>query len=535
MPEKTGPADWRKADQRPAGLRRGEQELEDVWSSAASARTVSREALEEAAAIPEVREPVTAKQWAKRGALAAGLVGAVAAAFLVISGWNSRRAMQKALDRALTAVAGDAEERNLRRETVAEVHRAAGEFCLRRDKPTAAEEAQKHFWEARSQLLKADPTPERDALLIDLALAQADLGGDESDVKKGKRIPWNKAQEDVRQTLELIRLNAPKQEAGHDAIVEGLRAVARKLIVKGQAPAAAVLAIQLNPVPRRTEPPAPAPDPMDPPKELPVPQVPQVPSATLDWPESVAVVGWELLRAGQKAEAERLADYGLAFYVSPEQDPLALPPPPVAPTLVALCLSLDNKRDPPRSAPDATAGGQALAEALAGNADKARGLLEKMSKASPLRLRALVNVAAEALDGKAADTPDLDAALAQAEADARTRRFAYWPVYRLIQSAARAGAAEEKVQRLSDLLNNTPLSGRGHLEQLRARLAGAKQKADEAWLDPLKNTSAEGLAREAFARHNARYDSGTAKQVDGWEEPLRPFGHVGFALGLQDK
>ena len=52
---------------------------------------------------------------------------------------------------------------------------------------------------------------------------------------------------------------------------------------------------------------------------------------------------------------------------------------------------------------------------------------------------------------------------------------------------------------------------------------------------PARNCSIVALAWMALARHNARHDSGTAKAVEGWEEPYKTMGLAGLALGLQDR
>jgi hypothetical protein len=51
-----------------------------------------------------------------------------------------------------------------------------------------------------------------------------------------------------------------------------------------------------------------------------------------------------------------------------------------------------------------------------------------------------------------------------------------------------------------------------------------------------KNAPAHAVAREAVARHNARYAGMRVKAVDAWPETAyRPFGYVGVALGIQDR
>src|SRR5262249_28339400 len=147
------------------------------------------------------------------------------------------------------------------------------------------------FQHARQALTLARSS-ERDLMLIDLALAQVDLGGDKEEADKKMALDWTKTLEGIRQTLELV--TAP------EARWDGARAVARKLIAKGQAKGAQTLAGKLAQV----KSPADSDD---------------VNTAA----ELQAVVALELLRADHKPEAQVLADSALAA-----SKPVAVPPQP---------------------------------------------------------------------------------------------------------------------------------------------------------------------------------------------------------------
>src|SRR5262249_2762818 len=112
-----------------------------------------------------------------------------------------------------------------------EVNRAAGEYWLLADRSESAEEAQKAFVKARSELARVTANDgkaviESGLLLIDLALAQVDLGGNDKQITKGRRLKWDAVQNEVRQTLDSIRAK--------EARMEGLRQVSRKLITRGE-------------------------------------------------------------------------------------------------------------------------------------------------------------------------------------------------------------------------------------------------------------------------------------------------------------
>ena len=100
--EKQGPKDWRKVDaRRPVGAR---PEIgpapEGTWD-ARSVGTVSREALEEAEAIPQVKKRLTWQQWTKRAVAAAAVLAVVGLATWTIFGWRAQAQQTRMLALAL--------------------------------------------------------------------------------------------------------------------------------------------------------------------------------------------------------------------------------------------------------------------------------------------------------------------------------------------------------------------------------------------------------------------------------------------------
>src|SRR5437763_1401232 len=144
-------------------------------------------------------------------------------------------------------------------------------------------------------------------MLIELALAQVDLGGDAGQVSEGKRLAWPDVRKEVVVTLSAI--------GDLDARAEGLRRVTRKLIEKGQVGLAEELAEQLS-----------------------------------DGPGLFAVVGLEFQRAGQEARVQKLLRQVVAQLVAarPKQN---VPPPlavKVTPELVTFLEIWDQAKELPK-------------------------------------------------------------------------------------------------------------------------------------------------------------------------------------------
>jgi hypothetical protein len=504
--EKTQPKDWRKMDRRlPAAARSDVPVPEGAWDTASIG--VSRQALVEAQAIPQVRQRLTVGQWIRRGtAAAAGILVLGAAVWMVVHSLalsRQSRALAKALQYLEPAD-------KLSSEAAAEIHRGAGEYYLRTSRASALQ-ARDHFQQARAAILQANvETVEREAFLIDLALAQIDLGGDKPDVENGTRLPWEEANKELRQTWQNL--------TSADGRAEALRPVTRKLLAKNQggfAPALAAL----------------------------------FPDESSDL---LAVVGLEMLRAKQEQLAEMLAAQALQNLAPPvqpqagEAKPPATAPAP-APSLIALWLAL-GKPDQTAAASPAPEGNKEPSSAiLIGNVkglvyqrklDQARERLRSVTRPED-RFPALLALAtaAEDCDQAAAVRPELEEAFSLVEGELKSKAVPPWQLVRLARAGVKAGLAE-RVQAAARVVADPGPRGRMQLEVLRGRLEANKDRTDDSWMQIVDaKTPAYPNALELLARHNARYGAGAAMQkaVESWEEKLQPFGYLGLALGLQDR
>jgi tetratricopeptide (TPR) repeat protein len=496
--------DWRTVDSRlPSGARQSaEPAPEGAWDARAVG-TVSRQALLEAQALPQVKKRLTWLQWTKRGLTAAAVLAVVGLAAWFIRTSLARYREEQALAKALDYLQN---KDKLTPEVVAELHGAVGEYYIRANK---RDDARNHFQEARAELSQAGNVPptERDLALTDLALSQIELGGDRAEVERGYRLSWDDAHKEVRQSLQYVQSREGRAEA--------LRRVTRKLLGKGQGARAPALG-SLFPE---------------------------------DAPELLALIGLEMLRAKQDKEALMLAGQAQQLLPPPppkrEGEELRIVPPPAS--LVALWMALgksDNARAltvPPEGAkgPEATPAPALVAAtaegmALQGNIEQARASLRNVSPIE--HLLGLLAVAEVAIDNgqTQAAVSDLEEALNLAEGDWQGKGPSPWLLYRLVRLGAEAGLFE-RMQATARLIPDASLRGRARLEILRWRLAQSKAMADLSWADAIdKPTAARSLAALALARHNAGYDRGTAQMVDGWEEAHRPFGYIGVALGIQD-
>jgi hypothetical protein len=504
LPVKNEPKDWRKVSTRGSGFLRDQAPApEGAWGST-GAGAVSRQALEEAQAIPIDRELLTWQQWARRGTAAVvALVLVGGASWWGIGYWNLSRQRQ-ALSRALEFVDTD---KKLSPDAAAEIHRAAGEYLLRAGQ---ADKARERLQKARA-LLAADqvPSSEWDAVLIDVAVTQVDLGGEKTDVDSGARVSWDEVEKEIRQTLAQLR--------SREARLEAVREVNQKLIAKNQGLRAAGIIHRLN-----------LPD---------------------EAAELLALVGLELLRAKETKAAQTLAEQAQALVLAPPAAPADGKPPkrPVPPaTLLALWLALNRPEQARALAAEPGAGPEPDPAVRIGYAEglARQGHQEAARKYASLpglpqgRVQALIAVAGVALENGQTEAArqDLEAAANLIDAELRGRALSPWVFLRLNRLAVQANLGE-RVQPLSGSIPDPALRGRAQLEILRGRLRSCRTQAEEAWAQAVeKESPAHALALEAIARHNARHaGAGVQKSVDGWEpDRVRPFGYIGVALGLQD-
>ena len=485
-PAKKDPTNWRKVDNSlPSGARRAEEKApEGAWGSAAAGARVSREALQEAGAVPQARAQLTAGQRVVRYTTWAGVGVFVAViASLGYLKWTEVRET-KSLDGALAYAASDSGKAELGRDGRAAVHRLAGEYYLRKRDADGTKSAHDQFGKGLGLLgPAAEGGSERDALLQDLALAEVDLGGPPRDVDAGLKVNWDDVQKELHAALRDMRAS--------EARLEALRAVARRLAAAGQAERATALVSSLYP------------------------------SANAERAEALGAVGLELRAAHVPGLPEKVADQLEQMYAA-EKDRPAL-----APAATALLAALG--REPPEpgkkgskwEVDDKVNGPLGRAEGLAraGKWGDARSAADAL--ASPeAQLRAYVALAAAALEDKTAGPSDATTAMQKAP---NAPKASPWLLLRLARIGAKAGVAPDSVRSVADLIRDPDLRGRAQLTALEAQLAQTKQAADPKVLDAVDaaTLSARPGARK-WARHNSRYSSGTAGVIKGWDAPIGP-------------
>jgi signal transduction histidine kinase len=495
--------DWRSAgSDRPIGARRDtEPAPEGVWST--TERTyVSGEALEEADALPVRRAPTPPRVWVYRGLATVAVAGLLVAGTMFILDWLAGKRQAKLLNRALVAVSPN--EGVLKGADGAAVHFAAGLYYLRSNETDsiAPEKgdagARNQFALARGRLaLAASQNPEADALLMELALAQIDLRGDEAQVNDGKRLTWSDTSKEVGQTLRAI--------VRPEARAEALRRAARKLIEAGQGNLAEDLAREVN------------------------------------GPTAYAVVGLEYLRAGDDALTRKLLDQVLTQWstIKPKKDAKKAPPPPLTEALVTFLVAQGKGKEIPEvkqsDLKDLVEVGRIAGKAWSGQIEAARAEALKL-KFVVLRFQALVAVAGARGD-ESAIRATAEAAVALAEAGLDRQPAPPWSVVRLVGIGQKVGIDGERLKALAERLGNADRGLRGwvQLQVVRDQLTQTAGPADEALVNGVDtNTLSQGLARVELARHNTRKGADMETAVEGWADNLKPYGLAGIALGLQE-
>jgi hypothetical protein len=520
VPVKQRPKDWRQADRRlPSGARRDDQpEPEGAWGTATSRGTVSRQSLVEAEALPPpVRAPVSPRQWVVRGIYAAGALAAVVALVLYGSRFVGKKQEVNALDRVQEYLPPKG-KKALGPLPAAEVFRGLGEYFLHTNKPTADSPSQvgsrTMLARAREQLMNAKDAQGafgHDALVVDLAATQVNLGGSPEEVRNHVRLDWQKeVPKELQQTLGQLK-------SSREARLEALREVCGRLIAKDQPMLAVALARSVGP--------------------------------SDEAPERLAVVGLELRRAGKQNEAEALvANELLAPYVTKGKKDDKAPRPQASAALVALLLALNQpdatvnsvlsspKLGPNDVPPLAARVGYARGWAYQGKMDQAHRLAEAKGLATE-RLEALVAVASVAVESKLPDArAEVERAVKWAVEAVKGREVSPWLLLQLARLAAQVGLPEEQARELATFLNDGDFQGRVHLELLRPQLADPRKAAEQLTAE-LKESQPYPLVLEALARQNARHGNGSAvlKSAETLPESLQPFAYLGVLLGAQDK
>ena len=503
--------DWRSGPSKPAGAKQDDQPLEGAWGSTTDRGHVHAESLEEAGAIPS--QPVTVRQWISRGLVAAAVVVLLVGGTLFALSWLGGNKQEKTLAKAMSAVAG--KDAKLKGPEAAPIHVAAARYYLQLDRtgcvvPEKSDNGTRpQLVLARGKLSQSDSKAnfELDALLIELALAQLQMGGDGTAVEERKKLGWPDVRHDVVQTLQAIR--SPTGQDLPEARIEGMRLLTRKLIALKQQSIAEELARLVG-----------------------------------GGPSSPAAAGLEFLLADKPEPAEKLATQMLNFFPKApakprdeeKQPPPKTPSPQLTPEIVALTLALNKKLPPTEPGEeDIVAIGKAMAKSVQGEGHEARQLVSRLG--SPLlRVEGFVAVADTAKTD--ADAKEAAAsALASAKGEASSQPIRGWILLRLIRLGIKHDLDGADLKALAKRIHaRDRLAGYAELLRFRAQLGRTTSKAPDSLVDEVERGSiSHGVARVEFARHNTLVDKGTLDDVEKWDEDLRPYGYAGVAMGLQGK
>ncbi|HEY7330213.1 MAG TPA: hypothetical protein VH592_21425 [Gemmataceae bacterium] len=504
---KKEPKDWRKVEARgPSGARLPDQpELEGAWSSR-TVGSVGKQSLEEAGVLPKVEKPRSLWQKIRLPVLVVSGLLVVGLSGLVIYGWLGRRGIERGVKDALTFA--DSPEANP--NTKAALAVAAGEYYLRCRTPqpdprtgketSQAKLANNQFGTALTTLQSAPRGAERDAQLADLALAEVEMGGDKPEADQELRLTWDRTQQ--------LLLAALREIHDAEAKLHAVRAVAQSLREHGQAARVLPLTNQLFAAPDG------------------------------DKVAALAVIGLDFFKAGDKDSANKAADAALQLFPKDAQAKDAKAPPLRA-EVVALALLLEKKDLPAAGDNDDDKANELVgkAEALArqGKWDEARKEASKAEDAG-VQFRARLALAAAAVDAKLPDTSDIEAAFKLAEDGLAKKSERSWTMLSLVQLALQTRLPEERVWAMAGQIGNTALRGRAQLAIFRSQLDKANQVVEDSAADKIDAKSlSRSLAAQALARHNVRMNAGYLGVVQNWQQPLRSFGALGVALGIQDQ
>jgi hypothetical protein len=493
---KKDPKDWRQVEVRgPSGARPPDQPApEGAWGST-TIRGVGTQSLVEAGVLPKVEQPRTLWQKVRWPVLGASVLLVLVVGSLIGYRWWGRHRIEREIQTALAFA--DSPEANPM--VKAALSLSAGKYYLRSRIASPAKAANKQFGMALTTLQRAPQGEERDMLLIDLALAEVELGGDKPDADLEVRLPWDKTHQLLLATLREIHDTEAKRRA--------LRALAQYLRERGQAARVLPLTNQL------------------------------FAAADADKAAALAIVGLEFLKADDRPAAEKAAEAALQLFPKDAKAKDAKAPPLRA-EVVALALLLGKKELPAASDNDDDKNndhvGKAEALARQGKWEDARKEAGRIED-EVFQFRARLTIAAAAADAKTPETTDIESVCKMAEDGLGKKAELAWAMLSLVELALHTSLPEERVQALADHIGNRALRGRAQRAVLQARLDKTDQLVDLSAADKIDAQSlAHSLAAQALARHNVRFNMGYIRVVQAWPQPLRSFGALGIALGLQD-
>lgn len=501
-------ADWRTGGGGPSLAKR--ETLENV-TSARDTSMVSGDTLLKTGVIDDGVEPVPIKVKLMRWSAAA-----IALAALIYGGyyffWS--RPGSKSIDREAGRIKEYAEAEEFKTLPLHRsiLHMAAGKYMARTNTPKGLADAVTLLGAAYEDLDKAPRSLDRDCLIVELAFAMLDLGGQGDELKDRRRIPWTPQMESGARPS--IQTSRAEQEGVHGQVGRAFgllqkngadaefrtwaaRRFARELISRGQ-----LEVLNLGAFFNETE-----------------------------LPEMQAQIALEQYRAGRVDDARAVAESLKEFPT----------PSPAIQTLLALFefKPLPSMSDSNRLAVTAHAlVKKDAAGALA--AVQAKGTWESRLRAAAL--------AAEWADEPAQFLTEADKVATEVIALMKTDTNVMLPpvlTARLARAAAKAGDAEH-AEGFTKKIFDAPLRAFMTADVLNVKL---KQKQGETVADdaaelpknpedPKEFLAGHAWGRYCLARHNG-FTGGAglaAKLRESWPKPLvAPFGAAGAMLGLQDQ
>jgi DNA-directed RNA polymerase subunit RPC12/RpoP len=500
-PVKADPSNWRRADRHlPSAAKAPDEPApEGAWGNL-TRTVVSREALEEADAIPEKPELVPLRErvffWSR---IAIGVICVTVAGLYGYHRFAVNRE-RRALE-SVTSYAGDPKTvKQIGPERVGMLHTLSGAYYTRAripysDAPLSgergsAESAREEFDRALKVLQNADPlSADRDFALADLALAMVEIGGDKDEQREKTRSTWDDCLRHIRAALSSI--HAP------EAKLEAYRAISARLFERGQPEAAQSLASTAFSESR----------------------VEKTAARAIGLLESIE-------RGGDKVAAGRACDEILKEYAGKN-------PPSLTAPVVTLAMVLDKTLPPPpaksKEAEENTWIGKA--EGLARKGQLPEGRKQALDAPTKrIKLRSLVAIGSASKQG----ADDLASACKMVIDGLDDSADETRVLLRLVRLGVPAGVPEALLGKVADAIVDPALRARAKLELCRARLNQMKESAGIDIADSVDQQMPSGaLARAELARHNARYDKGYLRTAESWPDPLGAFGTLGALLATQ--
>lgn len=508
LPKADKPLDWRKANEgRPSLAKDNVPVPEGAWD--VQRRGVAGVSIRLAGAHEiEDEDDIRERKFRniKRAIYGLAILGLITFAVLMFIRMGKSRKEEKWMEQAVAEIEDKGEGSN-RPEYQAAIHRFALEYFVHAAKQREdLDAAAKHFDKALSGLqTPTNPVGEREGMLVELGLALVACSGDQKEIDEDRRLPWERLQKMMRQTLEKIPATTHSQRILRQ---RAFRLLAHKLAEKEQPLLALAVA-----------------------------------NGACGADEKGNIegrIGIEYFLMGKREWAQQvlskakepkpeLTALWLALNPDGAQPPQSIAVPPIGKTAVS--------RDSRLAYAEGTALRGNLAQAIA---------YATMPGAAQDRVDALILIAAVGIEtGKSDEAGQaLDYAIAALQSELKDAKagLSSWQMHRIVELCARINKMD-KAQTILDAIPDPSIRAWARLEMFRLKLPGqAKQKIDEQGLEgqanPPGNTplaTAIGLAE--VARHNAALgESNYAKSIASWAKgTIRPFGYAGTALGQQDR